>query len=143
MTSVSLEDAVDTVEYNEEVEKFLNELDEITDYEIYEDFVKSVRTEHHNILWALAGLNAEAGEVAGVIEKKLRKTGTLFNEDGDMLSEIEDKLLDELGDTLFFLVCVAMEAGYSLDDVVEHNINKLAKRRDEGTLYEREEKSVG
>ncbi len=73
------------------------------------------------ITWAVLGLVAEAGECAEVIEKAIRKKGYI---DAD-----EDfRLLDELGDVLWYLTACANEAGFSLEQVLENNVRKLEER---------------
>lgn len=78
--------------------------------------------------WATLGLVSEAGEVAGVIAKEFRKNG-LITEAGF------DKIVDELGDTLWYLVAVCNATGVKVEDVLNHNVKKLKKRDTEGTLY--------
>ena len=69
------------------------------------------------------GLTSEAGEVAGKIKKLLR-----------------DKKLDqgalayELGDVFWYLCLLCEAIGYSPDQVMEININKLLKRKNSNTI---------
>lgn len=102
-----------------------------TDLEIYQKFVEDnsskmvMGTGQLEILWASSGLAAEAGEVSGVCEKALRKSGVI-------LPEHEDKLFDELGDVLFFLTAVCNAIDVSLDRVMEYNMSKINQRQEEG-----------
>ena len=69
------------------------------------------------------GLASEAGEVAGKIKKLIRDAA--LNQ-GD--------LAYELGDCFWYLVRLCEAIGYSPEDVIEININKLLKRKDNGTI---------
>lgn len=103
--------------------------EEFVDYstnEKYEDFVESYisnnvidRPLEVRFLWAVAGLNAEAGEVAGEIEKATRKG----------ISPNPDNIKSELGDVLWFLTAMTLFAGFTLDELMEYNIDKLTTRR--------------
>lgn len=79
--------------------------------------------------WATLGLVSEAGEIAGVIAKEFRKHG-LITEEGF------DKIVDELGDTLWYLVAICNATGTSIQDILDYNVKKLKKRDAEGTLFE-------
>jgi NTP pyrophosphatase (non-canonical NTP hydrolase) len=74
------------------------------------------------------GLNEEAGEVAGVVKKKLR---------GDNLPDEEYKarVKSELGDTLWYLAMVAKQLGFHLEDIAQSNLNKLAERKQNKALH--------
>lgn len=102
-----------------------------TELTIYQDFVADTSSEkvkgtgQLEILWAVAGMLAEAGEVSGVCEKALRKNGVILPED-------EDKLFDELGDTLYFLSATCNALDITLDEVIEYNISKVSNRVAEG-----------
>jgi NTP pyrophosphatase (non-canonical NTP hydrolase) len=79
------------------------------------------------LLYNALNLASEAGEVAGVIAKALRKD-----------TEVPaDKVIDEISDALWNLSVLAYELGYTLEEVAQHNIDKLQARKTEGTLKER------
>jgi NTP pyrophosphatase (non-canonical NTP hydrolase) len=79
------------------------------------------------VLYNALNLSSEAGEVAGVIAKAIRKD-----------TEVPvDKVIDEMGDVIWSLSVLAYELGYTLDEVAQHNIDKLQARKAEGTLKER------
>jgi len=105
----------------------------MTELEEYQEFVRSTATDKppDMLAWSLSGLSAEAGEVQGVLEKAWRKRGHLDAND-------IDKLFDELGDVLWFLTAACNTLGFSLDDVIMHNIDKLNKRKAQGALMSRE-----
>lgn len=99
------------------------ETTELDEYQLWIDSVKSFKgspDDRIELTWAVTGLTSEAGEVAGEVEKMLRKGETLDNR--------REKILDELGDVLWYSGAVCNALGISLDDVIEHNIEKINKR---------------
>jgi len=69
------------------------------------------------------GLAGEAGEVADVIKKGIRDHNTLgfdFN---------QAALLLELGDVLWYLVGLADSFGWTLEDIMQANFDKIESRR--------------
>lgn len=108
-----------------------------TDLDEYSTFVSELaspvarsRGKEIEVLWAAAGVTAEAGEIAGVLEKSLRKTGKIDE-------SVNDKLRLEIGDTMFFLMALANALDIPFDEIIEDNISKLLRRSVEGTLIER------
>ena len=83
----------------------------------------------HRVIYPTLGLTNEAGEVAGKIKKIFRDKGGVF---GD--SEIA-ALRAELGDVLWYLAQVSTELGLSLDEIAEHNIEKLLDRQRRGKIH--------
>ena len=84
-----------------------------------------------DLIRRVSGLAAEAGEVVGAQEKFLRKYGTLLSE-GDLDHNVEDKITDELGDTLFWVQAICNSLGISLEDLKMSNYKKLTARHPEG-----------
>lgn len=69
------------------------------------------------------GLNGEAGEVAEHIKKYIRD------------SHVDTgAVIKELGDTLWYLARLADELGYTLEEVAELNLLKLADRKERGVI---------
>jgi NTP pyrophosphatase (non-canonical NTP hydrolase) len=71
---------------------------------------------------AAAGLAEEAGEVLGLVRKRTfqrREVGA-------------DHLIEELGDVLWCLATTADTLGFSLDEVADANLRKLARRHPDG-----------
>lgn len=75
---------------------------------------------------AILGLNSEAGECAGLLQKVYQ---------GHKLNE--DELVKELGDALWFLAEASTALGVSLEDVAQRNIDKLRKRYPDGFSADR------
>lgn len=71
---------------------------------------------------AMLGLAGEAGECCDLAKKH-------FYQDG---REIHEKLLDELGDVLWYIAEAATSLGYTLDEIANHNVKKLMDRYPEG-----------
>lgn len=72
------------------------------------------------------GVAGEAGEMMECIKKHLR---------GDYdLDEVKKRAFKEIGDTLYYLAVCAHELGLDLNEIGEHNIEKLAKRMAEGKI---------
>ncbi|SDS90397.1 nucleoside triphosphate pyrophosphohydrolase family protein [Microlunatus soli] len=74
------------------------------------------------------GLVGEAGEVAEKVKKLVR--------DKDSVLEQTDResMVAELGDVMWYLAVLANFLGYSLDDVAQRNIDKLADRQRRAAL---------
>lgn len=75
-----------------------------------------------NLEYPTLGLTGEAGEVANIVKKIQRDHGGIIND------ETRGKLLDELGDVLWYISACADELGLTLSQIADHNVNKLAKR---------------
>jgi len=82
----------------------------------------------HGVVYPTLGLTNEAGEVAGKIKKIFRDKGGVIN------GEDREALKGELGDVLWYLAQVCTELEISLDEVAEHNIDKLYDRLKRGKI---------
>ncbi|OJD58120.1 nucleoside triphosphate pyrophosphohydrolase family protein [Bacillus sp. NH11B] len=82
---------------------------------------------------AALGLTGEAGEVADIVKKAIyhgqgfQPSHCPGEEDGNTY-----KLALELGDIMYYVSIMAHELGYTLQDIAEMNIAKLAKRYPDG-----------
>ena len=74
--------------------------------------------------YLIAGLAGEVGELASIFAKYWRGDGDLNH----------DHAKAELGDVLWFVAILAGELGYSLSEVAENNLDKLADRANRGKL---------
>ena len=90
-----------------------------------------------SLLYPALGLTGEAGEVAEKVKKLYRDDEFNFMRDGlvDELTPEQAKALAlELGDVLFYVAACANDIGYSLEEIAELNIDKLASRKNRGKL---------
>ena len=71
---------------------------------------------------AILGLNGESGELADMT-KKWRFQGHLYT---------QLDWIDEAGDVLWYLAALATSLGVTLEQVAEHNVEKLRKRYPNG-----------
>ena len=79
------------------------------------------------LMYTALGLNGEAGETAELIKK------AFFH--GHELDR--DALKKELGDVLWYLAVMADALDMPLEDVAQHNIDKLRRRYPQGFSQER------
>ena len=71
---------------------------------------------------AMLGLAGETGECCDLVKK-------CFFQDG---RDIRDKLKDELSDVMWYLAEAASAMGWTLDEIAQHNVEKLRKRYPDG-----------
>lgn len=74
----------------------------------------------------------EAGELANAVKKMIWHGHPIDNE----------KVMDELGDVLWYVARLGQDMGMSLEDIARHNLAKLAKRYPEGFDPERSRNRV-
>lgn len=91
----------------------------------YQHLAMSVRLESATDLYAKYGIVGELGELFSHLAKSIRD-GRNF--DYEML------IKKELGDVLWFVAAIAVDHGWSLEDVAQTNIDKLFRRKEQGTL---------
>jgi NTP pyrophosphatase (non-canonical NTP hydrolase) len=72
-----------------------------------------------NMLALSLGLCAEAGEVANEFERRCRKNAAPLD---------LDKVRKELGDVMWNVARIADELNMTLEEIMQHNINKLIAR---------------
>lgn len=89
-----------------------------------------------NLLYPALKLAGEAGEVAEKVGKLVRDRHYLIGENIHMLLTDSEKvpLLKELGDVLWYIAVMADELGFTLEQVAQQNVDKLAWRQKMGTL---------
>lgn len=85
---------------------------------------------------AAMGSAGEAGELIDAVKRTL-----FYGKDLDL-----SNVLEECGDLLFYIQAMLTECGFTLDEAMEHNIEKLRKRYPEGfserAAIERADKEV-
>lgn len=91
-----------------------------------EDAITSAET---MLVWNALGLTGEAGEVADLIKK------AIFHRHG-LEDATRAKLKKELGDVCWYVAAVCSGLGFTLEDVMQGNIDKLQERYPEGFTSE-------
>jgi NTP pyrophosphatase (non-canonical NTP hydrolase) len=82
-----------------------------------------------SILYPALKLAGEAGEVSEKIGKRLR------DYEGDFTDpEWQDSVAKELGDVLWYIAALARDIGWTLEEVAEANLSKLASRMERGVI---------
>lgn len=76
-------------------------------------------------VYLYTNLAGEAGEVLGLYAKGIR--------DGFSI-DYEQKLKKELGDVLWHVSTLALSHGFTLEDIAEGNLVKLASRKERGVI---------
>ena len=100
----------------------------INKLEEYQEFTKTIAVypKEEALPYLLSGLFSEAGEVAGVYKKYLR---------GDYdIEQFYLKLEDELGDIMWYFVELCNFMGWSVEDIIDKNIEKLSSRKKRNVL---------
>jgi NTP pyrophosphatase (non-canonical NTP hydrolase) len=80
------------------------------------------------LVFAALKLNGEAGEIAEKVGKILRDANGVLDD------ARRSALLDEAGDTLWYVAALANELNANLDDIATRNLAKLADRRARGVI---------
>lgn len=74
------------------------------------------------------GLCSEAGEVAGKMKKVIR------DKHGFISGDMDDMLMSEIGDVLWYVSQLSFALGFRLSEVAEYNLTKLADRAERGEI---------
>ena len=81
-----------------------------------------------NLVYPTLGLVGEAGEVAEKVKKLVR------DEKNVLTNEIRTKIALELSDVCWYLAVLAYELDYSLEEIMQMNLDKLASRQQRGVI---------
>lgn len=81
-----------------------------------------------NIAYPALGLVGEAGEVAEKVKKVIR------DQDGVLNDPAREKIALELSDVCWYLAVLAYELDYTLEEIMQMNLDKLASRKTRGVL---------
>lgn len=96
----------------------------------------------NNPLYMLFMLGEEIGELQGKFSKAIRKGNIQFDNNNleclnrkvEFIDEFEDLVKKELGDILWGVAGLCHVKGWTLEDVAQTNLNKLAARKAIGTI---------
>ena len=104
------------------------DIEHMSDLDAYQEQAFSyAKPSAKGLMYLVPGLAAEAGEVAGVYAKFLRDA----NRD---LYPIQDDLMKEIGDCLWFVASIAKLYDVKLSDIAKINIDKLEGRLQRNTI---------
>ncbi len=94
-----------------------------------------------NFSYMMLNLVGEVGEFAGRLAKSIRKVESYIDADNvyftnpfDKHRELRDDLKAEAGDILWQLSGLCEVMGWSLEDVAQANLEKLASRKERGVI---------
>lgn len=94
-----------------------------------------------NFSYMFLNLVGEVGEFASKVAKAIRKGNAEISHsklsrigDTDMLAKQEEELMKEAGDCLWQLSGLCTVMGWSLEEVAQQNLDKLAARKVAGTI---------
>lgn len=79
--------------------------------------------------YAVMGLSEEAGEVSGKFAKALR------DEKGIITKQRKKAIFKELGDVCWFIAEISTLLNFSLEEVMQGNIDKLTSRKERGVIH--------
>lgn len=100
----------------------------MTDYQRAAAVFAQYPTLGHPLVYLALGLTGEAGEVAEKVKKLCRDDG------GDLTEERREGIKNELGDVFWYLSETARQAGLTLAEVAQANLDKLTSRQARGVL---------
>jgi NTP pyrophosphatase (non-canonical NTP hydrolase) len=82
----------------------------------------------NSIIYPTLGLAGEAGEVADKVKKVLRDSN------GEFSDEVKKQIIFESGDVLWYLAALARDLGYTLEEMAQMNLDKLASRKERNQI---------
>ena len=88
----------------------------------------AVYPEDKRIIYPALGMCGEAGEVADKVKKVIRDNNQYFTNDR------KREIAKEIGDVLWYCATLSHDLGFSLEEVAQMNIDKLASRQRRGKL---------
>lgn len=83
----------------------------------------AVYPEDKRIIYPALGMCGEAGEVADKVKKVIRDNNQNFTNDR------KREIAKEIGDVLWYCATLSHDLGFSLEEVAQMNIDKLASRQ--------------
>ncbi|MBP5679703.1 MAG: nucleoside triphosphate pyrophosphohydrolase family protein [Bacteroidales bacterium] len=89
----------------------------------------AIYPESRRIIYPTLGLTGEAGEVADKVKKVIRDNNDEFTD------ERKQQIALELGDVMWYAATLAHDLGYSLDEICQMNLDKLASRMQRNQLH--------
>lgn len=93
----------------------------------YSAFVERTATVRQPFVYAALGVAGESGELVEHVKKAVRD-----NDGFKRLADKKDEVKSEIGDVFWYLTRFSNEMGFTLQEVLEYNIEKLLDRRKNG-----------
>ncbi len=115
------QETVKTAIYRTSIRKYVESLG-ITDSVKKEELIDLL-----NVSYVIMGLAGEAGELAGKMKKVLR------DGEGDM-DKFREDMLKENGDCTWYNSRISFELNENYETTAINNLNKLTKRKENGTI---------
>ena len=81
-----------------------------------------------NYVYPTLGLVGEAGEVAEKVKKLIR------DGDGTLTDPVREKIAMEASDVCWYLATLAYELDYTLEEIMQMNLDKLTSRQARGVI---------
>lgn len=114
---------------------------ELTLNEYQKNAMKTCMPTSNNWSYMFLNLVGEVGEFASKVAKHIRKENAYISGSSDLyfnefpeLSENEKELMKEAGDMLWHLSGLCSVMGWSLEDVAQQNLDKLASRKERNVI---------
>lgn len=118
-----------------------NNKKELTLNEYQKQAMTTCMPSSENFSYMFLNLVGEVGEFASKIAKHIRKGNAYISDSSDLyfnefpeLSENEKELMKEAGDMLWQLSGLCSVMGWSLEDVAQQNLDKLASRKERNVI---------
>lgn len=110
----------------------MNDNDKQLTFAAYEQAASATRIygEGQRVVYPTIGLAGETGEVADKVKKVIRDHGGDFSD-----PTCRQEIAKELGDVLWYLNAIAVDMGYSLQDIALMNISKIQSRQRRDAIH--------
>jgi len=89
----------------------------------------AIYPEESAIIYPTLGLTGEAGEVADKVKKVIR------DNQGEFTDEVKKQIALELGDVMWYAASLSHDLGFSLEEICQMNIDKLASRMQRNKIH--------
>lgn len=97
----------------------------------YQDGARTtaIYPKEREIIYPTLGLTGEAGEVADKVKKVIRDNNDEFS------AEKKHQIALELGDVMWYAASLAHDLGYTLEEICQMNLDKLASRMQRDRIH--------
>lgn len=82
----------------------------------------------NNLIYPVLGICGETGEVAEKVKKLIR------DGDGTLTDPDREKIALEVSDVCWYLAVLSYELDYTLEEIMQMNLDKLASRAERGVI---------